>query len=1703
MMSLDQIASIQFLSQDVQNQLRSGVATPSVVQCVEELVVNSIDAEASCIAVRVHLPDCQIQVVDNGRGMTKDDMLCVGERYATSKCHDTKDLEDISHYGYRGEALASIKEISSVLEITSRARGSELTYSKLFHHGKDQGVTKALKDRPSGGTTVTARNVFYNLPVRRKMLSSPLVYEQICKQLQAISLIHPQISLTLRNDSTGVKSIQTHNSSSVVQTFGCLFGKDVAGGLKEVNNIHTVFNISGFIGSTSHRNKSLQFVYVNGRLILKTKIHKLVNELLSNSLVTKSKGKNQNMSQGYSMNAGPATCQPSPGGNQMAYGIFVLNITCCRNEYDITFDPAKTLVEFRDWEGVVTCVHELVTSFLERENLTMKVNVAQTGSEAGRSDLVVSNETEVCASAISTTDCKNAVQSTCVRRQIVQPDVTPMLNNLNPSNVERVEEDKADSHTTNNSCRIPDAFGDVNEIRETEILQPDSRDTVPQLELTSNKHVEEVLTAYASDHTDPITDPHCQLSHETLVNRPMPKTPDDKKVDNSQNMKSLTSNLSCNKEGSAAVSEAHWTSSSSELDVGSSEETLTSSEVEIGTPKSEVHQCCDARCLSMRRDDTYSGQKVVDLVSPRTRIAVKARNTLSMFRRSVKKKKMTNAAKDESSQKSEQRVNKHLQSASADEHKTIALRWYRSPGFRSTLESLNIKCKDRQEQVDVLQRLSFSSGPSQSNSHTNACSSEIGSSMKEACQSNQHAMADERSKLGNQAKTHMADDNNTTGRKVNEKEDACIVSIENQKCNPIEHMMPHDSVEQNTHDAAKGDCTKNTYKEPWESQRSDSNTSDLPRHSTMEPTGTRKIAADPPDSPISSKAWKQSSGCNLRERMKLYVQDSKGQLVDDAAKDICIESSSREHCERESIVVNTSYIPRNSTSESRPTAKRAADPPDSPVSSKLQKLTSGWRSSASVEVPVKFSTSTSFMVSACEVFDRETLQSSSLTDDCTQISSEELEQSISQGVRAASDDCQVPLPVQERPCPVPETEPFTVEIADGALDLCEIVNEKGTLSDNTTHWMEEDTTGINGRDITEMNEFDTMADRGQSAIRSFQTDYNDNKLKENTAEVNTDPGTYMDEDSGLLDASDPDDSISLFHIPHHDEERPFCLDTVAVASENRDDSTATKNEAQENSSPTEAPLSATSTTVHEGRNQFGINNDPAPIQQSCLEDIHSIKICGADENVPSAVEVPEIQVSSEGNPATESETRMCESSYTTQWENMDTKDSSGRNDPDGEFVIESREWYSVYDASRGRKIFINRFNGNCSSDKPEDLVLNRDSRQINEDHQFTMVTKNDTLAHPHLPHSAAPFVNNLRDKKESSSHSHHPPVTPTTLATVDAAMEESQEEDDELSIVKWGKTSQISRDGCMTNEGPQFSKYNKKGTGYGLLSPVSEGFPNVDVKFQAKVLASLNPCQFTKAMFTSMKVLGQLDKKFIACLVNSDYEKNPAGEPNLLILVDQHAAHERIRLEMLTQDAYTSHRDNPDDSDADQKRCIRTSDVTPALPISLSSSELRLLEAYPQKMKRIGIAYQLSEDSALVTRLPACVVEKEANELKRGRQTIATSVAETLIKEVLDSLQHQSGAVSSLPKTITRILNSQACHGAIKFGDTLDLAECKTLIGQLSSCDLPFQCAHGRPALMPILDFKKTKHANGKKVTPSPPQVWKLKYLTSGMNIQV
>lgn len=170
---------IKHLAEDVQARLRSGVTVTSMGQCVEELVLNSIDAKATCVAVRVDLEAFKIQVVDNGSGMGKEDLSKMGKRYFTSKCSSVADLEKLTFYGFRGEALASIANMASVVEVSSRSSKTAKTFVKLFHNGHALEVCEAELSRPSGGTTVTVCNLFYQLPVRRRCMDPVLEFERV------------------------------------------------------------------------------------------------------------------------------------------------------------------------------------------------------------------------------------------------------------------------------------------------------------------------------------------------------------------------------------------------------------------------------------------------------------------------------------------------------------------------------------------------------------------------------------------------------------------------------------------------------------------------------------------------------------------------------------------------------------------------------------------------------------------------------------------------------------------------------------------------------------------------------------------------------------------------------------------------------------------------------------------------------------------------------------------------------------------------------------------------------------------------------------------------------------------------------------------------------------------------------------------------------------------------------------------------------------------------------------------------------------------------------------------------------------------------------------------------------------------------------------------------------------------------------------
>ena len=361
---------IRPLQEEVRSHLRSGVAITNLTQCVEELVLNSLDAGASTVTVRIDITNFKIQVSDNGSGIAFEDLKRVGERYSSSKCHVLKDLDRLIFYGFRGEALASVRKICDILEIVTRHKSSYQTYCKLFRNSQVLELAESRFPRTSPGTTVTVHNLFANLPVRRKSIVETVDFERVRHRIASIALIHPKTAFLLINDSTGANCLQTHVCKSPLSTFSQLFGNNRSKGLQQVKFEYKNFKVSGFISTDTHHSKSLQFIFVNGRLLLKTNIHKLVNGILGKSellrkLPVPEIHVDSTSSEGYQFKAG------SPLNTKITdrHGVFVLNIECLVTEYDICLEPAKTLIEFKDWDSVLYCAQRCVEDFLIRLNL--------------------------------------------------------------------------------------------------------------------------------------------------------------------------------------------------------------------------------------------------------------------------------------------------------------------------------------------------------------------------------------------------------------------------------------------------------------------------------------------------------------------------------------------------------------------------------------------------------------------------------------------------------------------------------------------------------------------------------------------------------------------------------------------------------------------------------------------------------------------------------------------------------------------------------------------------------------------------------------------------------------------------------------------------------------------------------------------------------------------------------------------------------------------------------------------------------------------------------------------------------------------------------------------------------------------------------------------------------------------------------------
>ncbi|KAI3947810.1 hypothetical protein MKX01_034475 [Papaver californicum] len=373
--------TIKQLSKDVYSSLRSSVVLFDLTRIVEELIFNSIDANATKVNVGVSVGTCYVKVDDDGHGITRDGLVLVGEKYATSKLQYLAEMDAATDsFGFRGEALSSLSDIS-LLEIITKARGMPNGYRKIIKSCKCLylGIDD---DRRGYGTTVTVRDLFYNQPVRRKYMQSSFkkVLHSVKKCVLRIALVHPQISFKVNDVESGNEILYTTPSLSHIPLVSSGFGTDVSRSLCEVNFSNEVLNVSGYLSgpADTFSMKALQYFYINSRFICKSPIHKLLNNLAAsmNSL---------DMWEDALESRNGKRCRIE------TYPAFILNLRCPRSSYDLTFEPSKTLVEFKDWIPILSFIEQGFRRFWRR--IPPRGEIRNNEDEVAQNDEVREDET--------------------------------------------------------------------------------------------------------------------------------------------------------------------------------------------------------------------------------------------------------------------------------------------------------------------------------------------------------------------------------------------------------------------------------------------------------------------------------------------------------------------------------------------------------------------------------------------------------------------------------------------------------------------------------------------------------------------------------------------------------------------------------------------------------------------------------------------------------------------------------------------------------------------------------------------------------------------------------------------------------------------------------------------------------------------------------------------------------------------------------------------------------------------------------------------------------------------------------------------------------------------------------------------------------------------------------------------------------------
>ena len=316
------------------------VQRPSSV--VKELMENAVDAGAGQITVI--LKDAGrtlIQVIDNGCGMSPYEAVVCFERHATSNIATAEDLMDITTFGFRGEALASIAAVSEVTLKTRRAEdevGCQVQFADSKHVSTDE-VSAPV------GSSFSVRNLFYNVPARRKFLKSDNVeLKHVIEEFTHVALTRPEIGFTLIHNDKDVYVLKP--AKSLKYRIQDLLGNNVVSQVVDLNVDTSIVNVHGYVGRPDLAKKTLgnQFFFVNGRYFRSPYLHKAVMNAYENLL---------------------------PQGATPSYFIY---LEMDPHRLDVNISPTKTEVKFEDDSVIFQTMYACVKEALGRNSFGASID---------------------------------------------------------------------------------------------------------------------------------------------------------------------------------------------------------------------------------------------------------------------------------------------------------------------------------------------------------------------------------------------------------------------------------------------------------------------------------------------------------------------------------------------------------------------------------------------------------------------------------------------------------------------------------------------------------------------------------------------------------------------------------------------------------------------------------------------------------------------------------------------------------------------------------------------------------------------------------------------------------------------------------------------------------------------------------------------------------------------------------------------------------------------------------------------------------------------------------------------------------------------------------------------------------------------------------------------------------------------------------